>query len=108
MNRRGHEIYFRIHRQGLLTMCITVSIVDCTFKANYTKDDMQQRVQSWTRKYGPICKQRLGHDWYVFLTDPGDFEKVFRNDRKYPFRGILPLIKVYTMRTQTKPGLTAL
>ncbi|XP_048753533.1 probable cytochrome P450 49a1 [Ostrea edulis] len=75
---------------------------------NHTKDDMQQRVQSWTRKYGPICKQRLGHDWYVFLTDPGDFEKVFRNDRKYPFRGILPLIKVYTMRTQTKPGLTAL
>lgn len=69
---------------------------------------MQQRVISWAHKYGPICKQRLGNDWYVFLTDPIDFEKVFRNDRKYPFRGVLPLTKVYTKRTNTSPGLTGL
>ncbi|XP_062595593.1 probable cytochrome P450 CYP44, partial [Saccostrea cucullata] len=75
---------------------------------NYVKDNMQQRVLSWTKTYGPICKQRLGNDWYVFLTDPRDVEKVFRNDRKYPYRGILPLTKVYTERTRTKPGLTAL
>ncbi|XP_061196416.1 probable cytochrome P450 49a1 [Saccostrea echinata] len=75
---------------------------------NYAKDNMQQRVLSWTKTYGPICKQKLGNDWYVFLADPRDVEKVFRNDRQYPYRGILPLTKVYTKRTRTKPGLTAL
>ncbi|XP_052718535.1 probable cytochrome P450 CYP44 isoform X1 [Crassostrea angulata] len=74
----------------------------------YAKDNMQQRVLNWTQKYGPICKQRLGNDWYVFLTDPNDVEKVFRNDRKFPFRGVLPLTKVYTKRTNASPGLTGL
>nr|XP_022338228.1 probable cytochrome P450 49a1 isoform X1 [Crassostrea virginica] len=74
----------------------------------YSKHNMQQRVCSWTKTFGPICKQRLGREWYVFLTDPNDVEKVFRNDRKYPFRGALPLTKVYARRTRESPGLTAL
>lgn len=78
------------------------------FSAKYAKDNMQQRVLNWAQTYGPICKQRLGNDWYVFLTDPNDVEKVFRNDRKFPFRGVLPLTKVYTKRTNASPGLTGL
>lgn len=83
-------------------------LISSNISAKYAKDNMQQRVLNWTHKYGPICKQRLGNDWYVFLTDPIDIEKVFRNDRKYPFRGVLPLTKVYTKRTNTSPGLTGL
>ncbi|KAL3846796.1 hypothetical protein ACJMK2_017752 [Sinanodonta woodiana] len=43
------------------------------------------------RKHGPIFRQQIGKEHFVFVADPQLVTEVVRNEGKYPSRGVLPV-----------------
>ncbi|KAH9500866.1 hypothetical protein Btru_073201 [Bulinus truncatus] len=59
-----------------------------------TLPDLLNQIQD---TYGSIVKVRLGGQ-VVLVSDPKDFETVYRNEGKYPVRPGLDLIEIYNKR----------
>ena len=60
------------------------------------------------KKYGPIMKQRIGSEYYVFLFDADDFETVFKAEGPYPFREELHIVTTYCRRNGKPIGMNGL
>jgi len=65
-------------------------------------------MTGWHEQFGPIVRVRIANGWNIFLFDPNDIEKVFREDSKYPTRFSLPLCGVYDKRRGMQTSLTSL
>ena len=60
------------------------------------------------KKYGPIMKQRIGSEYYVFLFDADDFETIFKAEGPYPFREELHIVTTYCRRNGKPIGMNGL
>jgi len=62
---------------------------------------MQQRAI----EYGPIYKEKIGHQTFVVISDPKEYMNVIRVDGKYPNRTEVDVIVKYQKKRGRTLGL---
>ncbi|KAI8740838.1 cytochrome P450 27C1 isoform X1 [Biomphalaria glabrata] len=72
--------------------------------SNYTPETFHKLLDDMFDKYGPIIKLRLGAP-HVIVSDPEDFQTVFRNEGKFPVRTPISLITALSKRTGLKDSM---
>ncbi|XP_060065161.1 probable cytochrome P450 49a1 [Ylistrum balloti] len=68
---------------------------------------LDQLMMDYKRRYGPICKARMGKRWMVFLFEPSVIEKAFRTEGRYPQRPSIMILEHF-YKGQACPSISIL
>ncbi|KAH9500158.1 hypothetical protein Btru_077342 [Bulinus truncatus] len=72
--------------------------------SKYTPETFHKLLDEMFDKFGPIIKLRLGAP-HVIVSDPEDFQTVFRTEGKYPVRTPITLVTALSKRNGLKDSL---
>ncbi|KAH9500871.1 hypothetical protein Btru_073210 [Bulinus truncatus] len=92
---------------GIYQWPVIGSIINYKPFTSFTPEELPDMLNGMLDKYGPVVKLRLGSP-FVVVSDPKDFETVYRNEGKYPLRPSLELSEKLSERNNLKKGLTDL